>query len=146
MIRRPLRFAILVLGAAPLAAQQPHRDSLPTLAAAAAGYTRHDGFVPVLVDADRRQVRLELPDTGLTALFLVSQATGLGSNPIGIDRGASGRTEVVRFIPAGHRMLVRFENTTYRSSGDSLHRRTVTESFANSIVASLSVEIGRAHV
>ncbi len=130
---------LLALVATPLAAQQPHRDSLPTLTAAAAGYTRHDGFVPVLVDADRRQVRLEVPDTGLTALLLVSQATGLGSNPIGIDRGASGRSEVIRFIPTGRRVLVRFENPGYRSSGDSLHARTVRESFATSTVATLPV-------
>lgn len=137
---RTLSGSLLVLVAfTPLAAQRPARDSLPSLTAAAAGYQRQDGFVPVLVDADRRQVRLELPDTGLTALMLVSQATGLGSNPIGIDRGASARSEVVRFVPEGRRVLVRFENTRYRSSGDSLHARTVRESFASSTVASLAI-------
>ncbi len=137
--RLPLAVSALLL-ALPITAQQPARPApLPSIDSAAIGYNRHDGFVPVLVDADRRQVRLVLPDSGLEALFLLSQASGLGSNPIGIDRGASAATQVVRFVPAGRRMLVVFENTGYRSSGDSLHQRTVRESFATSTVASLPV-------
>ncbi|MCA9763359.1 MAG: zinc-dependent metalloprotease [Gemmatimonadetes bacterium] len=113
--------------------------AMPSISEGAEGFVRREGFVPILVNADLDRVRLEVPREGMQALFLVSLASGAGSNPLGLDRGADGRTEVVRLERAGSRMLVIFENTAYRSSGDSLHRRTVTESFARSTVAALPI-------
>lgn len=129
MLRCWLPLALLL--APPLAAQ---RDSTSR-----ADPVRHDGFIPVLHHLDTDRVELVLPDTGLRALFLVTQATGLGSNPIGIDRGANGTTEVVRFERTGNRMRVVFENWRYRTSGDALHARTIRESFAESPVLSLPI-------
>jgi hypothetical protein len=69
---------------------------------------------------------------------MITQATGLGSNPIGIDRGSSGPTDVVRFDRDGERVLVVLENWTYRStSGNADHARTVAEAFPSSTVAGL---------
>jgi hypothetical protein len=69
---------------------------------------------------------------------MISQATGLGSNPIGIDRGASGETHVARFDRDGERVLVVLENWAYRStSGNPDHARTVAEAFPPSTVAAL---------
>src|SRR5690606_9929954 len=91
---------------------------------------RRDGFIPMWISRDGGTVHLELPEDSLRALFHVKQATGLGSNPIGIDRGASGGAQVVRFQRVGDRMLVIFENWRYRSSlEDTLHQRTIRESF-----------------
>ncbi len=138
-MRRLATITALVILAVPAVAQQRPAEPLPSIADASKGFTRQEGFVPVLVDPDLRQLRLVLPDSGLEALFLVSQATGLGSNPIGIDRGASAASQLVRFTPAGRRVLVTFENTSYRSTGTPDHRRSVDESFARSTVASLPV-------
>lgn len=133
-----LVLAALLLPAGPLLAQSTPATRL-TLGEARADLVRRDGFVPLLVGPNRDKLRLELPATGLRALFLVSLATGAGSNPLGLDRGADGRADVVRFDRVGTRMLMIFENTAYRSSGDSLHQRTVDESFASSTVASLPI-------
>ena len=67
--------------------------------------------------------------------------TGLGSNPIGIDRGSDGASHVVRFDRDGDRVLVVFENWSYRSSAASnaAHRRTVQEAFPPSTVAALPI-------
>lgn len=71
---------------------------------------------------------------------MISQATGLGSNPIGIDRGASGETHVARFDREGDRVLVVLENWAYRTtSGNPDHARTVAEAFPPSTVAALPV-------
>lgn len=138
-----MRSRIFVLTALLLPTGALRAQSAPpprqTLVEARADQVRRDGFVPLLIGPNRDRLRLELPADGLRALFLVSLATGAGSNPLGLDRGADGPTEVVRFDRVGSRMLMVFENTAYRSSGDSLHQRTIDESFASSTVASLPI-------
>ncbi len=132
-MRRTLLSSLLV--ALPIAVAAQH----PTIPDATSGFTRQAGFVPVLRERDGERLWLELPDSGQRALFLVTLATGLGSNPIGLDRGANGATEVVRFERIGARMRMTFENWRYRSSGDPAHQRTVRESFAESPVLSLPI-------
>jgi hypothetical protein len=69
---------------------------------------------------------------------MITQATGLGSNPIGIDRGSDGGTHVARFDHDGDRVLLVLENWSYRStSGNPDHARTVAEAFPPSTMASM---------
>src|SRR5690606_16459559 len=90
------------------------------------------------------KLHLELPADSLRALLHVKQATGLGSNPIGIDRGSTGGAQVVRFERVGDRMLVIFENWRYRSSlEDTLHQRSLRENFPVSTVAALPILASR---
>jgi hypothetical protein len=110
-----------------------------SIAAKTAGFEKRDGFVPIYLDPRQGKILLEIPRDSLRALLLVSQATGLGSNPIGIDRGSDGEARVVRFDRDGERVLVVFENWGYRSSdsADAAHQRTVQEAFPPSTVAAL---------
>ncbi|HYC51687.1 MAG TPA: zinc-dependent metalloprotease [Gemmatimonadaceae bacterium] len=104
------------------------------------GFERRDGFIPAYVDAKSGKLLLELPRDSMRALLLISQATGLGSNPIGIDRGASADDHVVRFEREGDRVLVIFENWRYRgaaNNGD--HQRSVAEAFPPSTIAALPI-------
>jgi hypothetical protein len=84
-------------------------------------------------------VLLELPADSTRALLLTTLATGLGSNPVGLDRGANGPTYVVRFDRSGERVLAVLENWRYRSSdtANAAHGRTVREAFPPSTVAAL---------
>ncbi|HWO88178.1 MAG TPA: zinc-dependent metalloprotease, partial [Gemmatimonadales bacterium] len=123
--------------------QQPGGTQRPAsiqtdIAAATRGMERLDGFVPVVLDAEQGRVFLEVRDS-LRALVFFTLATGLGSNAIGLDRGADGPSHVVRFVRVGPRVLVQFENWGYRSSGDARHQRTVLESFPPSTVAALPI-------
>lgn len=104
-----------------------------------AGFTRHDGFIPIHHDASRGKLYLELPHDSLRALLAVTQATGLGSNPVGIDRGGDAGSQVARFDRNGERVLVTLENWNYRSSASDnpAHVRTVSESFPPSTIAAL---------
>lgn len=95
--------------------------------------------MPIYLDQRQGKILLEIPRDSMRALLLVSQATGLGSNPIGIDRGSDGDARVVRFDRDGERVLVVFENWGFRSSdrANAAHQRTVQEAFPPSTVAAL---------
>jgi hypothetical protein len=119
-----------------------------SISAGAAGYDRIDGFITIYLDRRQGRLLLELPRDSTRALMVVTQATGLGSNPIGIDRGSDGEARVVRFDRDGERVLVVFENWAYRSSAtaNTAHQRTVQEAFPPSTVAALPIaatEAGR---
>ena len=110
----------------------------PSIAARTAGMDRRDGFLPIYLDGRQGRILLELPRDSTRALLLITQATGLGSNPIGIDRGSSGPSYVARFDREGDHVLFVLENWSYRSSsGNRDHARTVSEAFPPSTVASL---------
>ena len=112
--------------------------STRTIAAATSGMERRDGWIPLYLAEGK--LYLELPTDSLRALFVATQPTGLGSNPIGIDRGGDAGAQVVRFDRSGDRVLVVFENWNYRGARDNAdHARTVAEAFPPSTVASLPV-------
>jgi uncharacterized protein DUF4953/uncharacterized protein DUF5117 len=146
VLSRPAVIFVL-LGAAALApttlAAQANAPGAPpvaaSIAAKTAGFEKRDGFVPIYLDARQGRILLEIPRDSLRALLLVTQATGLGSNPIGIDRGSDGEARVVRFDREGDRVLVVFENWGFRSSdlANAAHQRTVQEAFPPSTVAAL---------
>lgn len=119
-------------------AQQP--VAAPSaIAAKTAGLERRDGFLPFWIDDKTGKLLLEIPRDSLRALHFVNQATGLGSNPIGVDRGGGQYDNVVRFERLADRVLVIAENLKYRSTGTSDHARTVRESFPSSVVASFPI-------
>ena len=111
-----------------------------SIAARTAGFDRRDGFIPLHLDGRQGRVYAELPRAPMRALFWSSLATGFGSNPVGLDRGASGADQVVRFERDGDRVLVVFENMAFRTSLDDVaHRRSIEESFPVSTIAALPV-------
>jgi len=114
--------------------------SQTSIVAKTAGFERRDGFVPLYLDSKQGRLYAELPRGTNRALFWVSLASGFGSNPVGLDRGASGADQVVRFDRDGDRVLMVFENTSFRSSLDNpAHKRSVEESFPSSTIAALPV-------
>jgi hypothetical protein len=133
----PRRFAFL---AALLAATSASAQTGP-FGGKTAGYERLDGFLPIYTDARTGKLLLELPADSTRALLTTALATGLGSNPVGLDRGASGDGYVVRFDRNGERVLAVLENWNYRSSdtANAAHQRSVAEAFPPSTVASLPV-------
>lgn len=145
MPRLPAAAFALLLVVVPVVAQQPPPPSAAsaptTIAAKTMGMARRDGFIPVLLNESTGALWLELPKSGLRGLMFGTLATGLGSNPIGLDRGSGGSSFVVRFERAGNGVQVIFENWNYRSSGDSLHLRTVLEAFPATTSASLPILI-----
>ncbi len=145
-LRSSLRLtALLLAGAAATASAQaapprPAEQQQPaqSIASRTAGFDRLDGFIPLYVDSHQGRLYAELPRDGTRALFWTILATGLGSNPVGLDRGASGDEQVVRFDRQGDRVMMVFENNAFRTSlDDPAHQRSIEESFPPSTVAAL---------
>jgi hypothetical protein len=75
-------------------------------------------------------------------LYQVSLPAGVGSNPIGLDRGQLGGTYVVYFERVGPKVLMIQPNYRYRAlSDDEAERRAVADSFASSVIAGFKVEV-----
>lgn len=115
--------------------------SASTISAKTAGFEKKDGFIPVYLDNKSGKIYLEIPRDSMRALMFVSLSTGLGSNPIGLDRGAGYDNYLARFDRNGDRVLVVFENWNYRSSAvdNPAHVRTIAESFPPSTPGSLPI-------
>ena len=110
-------------------------------AAKTKGFTRRDGLLVTWVDRKAGKLLLELPRPSGprhacgSFLLLEGIETGLGSNPVGLDRGQGGETRVVTFRRVGARVLLEQPNLRYRAvSSDSNEVRTVRESFATSVL------------
>jgi hypothetical protein len=100
-----------------------------------------DGFLPLHWNENDGKLLLEIPSPGLELIYQVSLATGVGSNPIGLDRGQMGDTHLVRFERAGPRVLLVQPNQRYRAIGGSpAEARAVEESFASSVLWSFPIE------
>jgi hypothetical protein len=98
------------------------------------------GLLPVKTDAAKGAVVVTLPAPGADGvagrfLYQPSLSGGLGSTPVGLDRAASGETQVLVFRRVGKKVLIEFENYGFRAVAGSLEeQRTVRDSFPSSVV------------
>lgn len=113
----------------------------PTLDQKVAGLQRIDGFVPLWWDAARGALLMEVRRLDVDFLYQVSLGTGLGSNPVGLDRGMLVSTHIVRFERVGPRVFLVEQNTGYRALGaPQAEQRAVDESFARSILWGFAID------
>ena len=129
---RLLYVALFILAGKPVFAQ--------TIAAFTTGMEKHPGFLTYYWDAKKGKIWLEIDKFGQEFLYYPTLAQGVGSNDIGLDRGRLGGEHVVRFERSGNKILLIEPNYAYRAlSTDSLERRAVAESFAQSVHAGFEV-------
>ncbi len=106
----------------------------------AAGADRLSGLLEVRLDREGGRALVELPSEGERGvlgefLYVESLRTGLGSNPIGLDRGQLGPTRLIQFRRVGDKVLIEEPNLSFRAmSEDPLERAAVGESFATSVL------------
>ena len=130
-------FASLLLAALFLtshaAAQEPEKPK--TFSELTSGLRKIDGFVPLYWDEESGRMLLEVSRWNAEMLYQISLPTGVGSNPIGLDRGQLGETHVVRFERAGGKVLLVEPNYRFRAlTENAAERRAVEESFARSVL------------
>ncbi len=100
-----------------------------------------DGYMPLYWDAKSGKMLMEISRFNTEFLYQVSLPAGLGSNPIGLDRGQLGRTFVVYFERVGPKVLLIQPNYRYRAlSNDASERKAVADSFARSVIWGFKVE------
>lgn len=103
-----------------------------------------NGFIPLYVDEGDGRILAELSradDGSYGRMIYTSRMTsGLGSNPVGIDRGLGGSSEVLRFFRVNDRIFAEFENMGYRAIGAGPDEANATrQSFARSVVWSTDI-------
>lgn len=120
---------------------QPTPSAPVTIAARTSGLERMDGFVPLYWDERAGKMLLEIGVFDRELLYVVSLPAGLGSNPVGLDRGQLGGTHVVTFQRVGPRVLMTQPNYRFRAiTDDAAERRAVADSFARSVLWGFKVE------
>ncbi len=139
-----MRFLIVLLagclGLATASAQKPEKksdkDKQPvTITEKTKGMKRFDGFVPFYWDKREGKIWIELSKLETEFLYVHSLATGLGSNPVGLDRGKLGDQKVVHFRRVGPKVLMVQRNLRFRANTKNrLEQTAVEQSFAQSVV------------
>jgi Met-zincin/Domain of unknown function (DUF5117) len=120
------------------------QDAPASYADTIAELDHRDGFFSLYVDESdgRILVRLTESDSGdFGRMIYTSRLTsGMGSNPVGIDRGLGGSSEILRFFRVNNRIFAEFENTRYRADGAGADEAAATrQSFARSVVWSTEI-------
>ena len=132
--RLPLRWSLLLLAAVLVAAPALSQDAPPTIEEKTAGMTAIDGFVPLHWDERTGHLFAEFAAMDEEFMYSVSAASGLGSNPIGLDRGQISRRAVLKPIRVGPRILLMEPNYRYRAVSDNPDEvRAVQDAFAPSV-------------
>ena len=112
----------------------------PTIDDRTAGLRKLDGYFPLYYDERLGTMLLEIPRLETEFLFSTGLSAGLGSNDIGLDRGAGGGGRIVTFQRAGQKVLLVQPNQSFRSSSaNALERKSVEDSFAKSILWGFTV-------
>jgi len=86
-----------------------------------AGLEHRAGFIDLYVDKGANKVLVKLPkaDEEGVSLRLIHTArltAGLGSNPVGLDRGWGDGGKIIAFRKYGNKIIIEAENMTYRAS------------------------------
>src|ERR1700755_461307 len=140
-MRRPLLLSLLIALFALTNVSAQERQAPKTFAQLTRGLQKLDGYFPLYYDAERGRLLLEIPRFDTEFLYQVSLPTGVGSNPLGLDRGQLGATRVVRFERVGPKVLLVETNYRYRAlTRDAAERRAVEESFARCVLWGFKVE------
>ena len=100
-----------------------------------------DGYIPLYWDNTAGKMYMEISRFNTEFLYQISLPTGVGSNPLGLDRGQLGGTYVVQFERVGPKVMLVQPNYQYRAiTNDAAERRSVQDSFARSILWGFKVE------
>lgn len=108
--------------------------SLPSIAEAVGDAMRMDGYFDLYWDADAGRLYWEIDQLETEFLYQVSMGSGLGSNPVGIDRGQLRGTYLLEAVRVGPRVLLVEPNYRYRATSENeLERQAVEDAFAPSV-------------
>ncbi|MGH9901421.1 MAG: DUF5117 domain-containing protein, partial [Pyrinomonadaceae bacterium] len=129
------------MAAVTLPQDKPQEKQDKTIKGRTASLQKIDGFIPIYWDAEEGKLLMEVARFNTEMLYQISLPTGVGSNPIGLDRGQLGGTHVVFFERIGPKVLLVEPNYRYRALSDNAaERRAVEESFARSVLWGFKVE------
>ena len=101
----------------------------------------YEGYFDFYWDDEEGKIWLAIERFDEDFLYVNWLSRGLGSNPVGLDRGQLGGTRLVRFERVGPNVLLKEPNLGYRAiTDDEREVRAVEESFASSVLWGARVE------
>ncbi|MDQ2667311.1 MAG: zinc-dependent metalloprotease [Gemmatimonadota bacterium] len=104
------------------------------------GMRKIDGYFPLYWDERTGSLYMEIPRFDSDFLFTTGLSAGLGSNDIGLDRGAGGQGKVVQFQRVGPKIFLVQGSQNFRSSSTNPREvKSVQESFARSTLWGFTV-------
>jgi len=136
---------VAAAAAGPAHAQDDEAVEPDPFEAAVEGLALESGFIDIYADPGSGRVLALLPaadadDTLLRFIHAMRLRGGLGSNPVGLDRGWGNSGQIVRLRRIGPRVVAEVENHRYRAETDApLERAAVAESFAVSFIAATGI-------
>lgn len=140
----PLAAIVLCAAVGPAAAQDKPADTtdkVPAISDRTKGMQKIDGLMPLYWQASSGRLFMDIGRFKHELLYQVSLPAGLGSNPVGLDRGQLGDSAIVFFDRIGQKVLMTEPNYRYRAiTTDAAERRAVDESFARSVLWGFKVE------
>ena len=126
-----LTFTFAAVLAAPEATAQ---DDRPTIEAKTEGMTAMEGFFDLYWDDGAGLLFWELDLEGGEFLYQITMGSGLGSNPVGIDRGQLRGTHVLEAKRVGPRVLLMEPNYQFQARSDNpTEVQAVRDAFAPSV-------------
>ncbi len=109
-------------------------QGLSSIADKTAGMQRLEGFFDLYWEESTGKLYWEIDSFDREFLYQVSLASGLGSNPVGLDRGQLGNTVVLKPIRVGPKVLLLEPNYRYRAISDNPDEvKAVEDAFAPSV-------------
>ena len=114
--------------------EDPVPASLPSISEKTEGMDHLEGYFNLHWDRQNGRLFWEMDKLDTEFLYQVALASGLGSNPVGLDRGRLAGTYVLVAQRIGPRILLLERNYRYRALSDNPEEvRAVSESFAPSV-------------
>lgn len=114
---------------------QAQAQSLPTIEETVAGKQAMEGYFDLYWDEATGKMYWEIDKLDTEFLYQVSMGSGLGSNPIGIDRGQLRGTYLLTAQRVGPKVMLKEPNYRYQALSDNpLERLAVRDAFAPSII------------
>lgn len=121
--------------------QSKEKKGTPSIEEKTKDLKKYEGFFNFYWDEATGKIFLEVNKLNTEILYLASLPAGLGSNDVGLDRGILGDGLVVKFVKAGPKIFLLQPNLDYRAiTKDANEKKSVEESFAQSIIWGFSVE------
>jgi hypothetical protein len=128
-----LVLALALILAVPGASALAQDEELPTIERRTRDMVHFVGFFDLYWDEDDGKLYWEIDRWDIEFLYQVSLTTGLGSNPVGLDRGQLGRTMILKPQRVGRTVLLIEPNYRYRARSNNPDEvRAVEEAFAPS--------------
>lgn len=110
-------------------------QTLPAIAEKVANASRLEGYFSLYWEEASGKMYWEIDKLDTEFLYAISMASGLGSNPVGIDRGQLGGTYVLEAQRVGPRVLLIEPNYRFQALSDNpVERQAVADAFAPSVL------------